>query len=606
MKKLLYLLVIAALAFPALAQVSVVGPSAANSASAGLIRSEKDDFLDPASYSSIAAPTLFLQYGMPGPDSDQRVRAAAGLPLGSIYLGFFAGLASSTNGAPSQGQTTAQTWTYDAFGNLVSTQNATTPSASWTSMQNDTVTALVGFKLGGLALGVSNSFILSSSTGHGDYSAAYTLPTTGAWNYATIAAPVSGGTTSTLITDASGAVFSKVSSAFGAGYDKGTTGEGFTDTLGAGIRTALGAGSLAARFAVGLDSRDFGAYAQAQTSTQQPGKGYASYTPPAGASMDGAALSDASAFGYYEATTSSKILRLTPGAGASLAFPLAGTALPATLELGATASYGMGLRSGDYTSTDGSSVSLSGSATTWHSAALSTAAGTVTPATTRTETRYWVARAYTSDSKLAASLPVFYRAGVDGKDNFGFGIGLAPSLTLDSQAYTTTGGSTRRTVYENGNGITTGDASDYVTIETLALGSTGYEQSVFAVDTVFSTGAWFYLKPQSLRVNLGGQATWSLVDRTTTTNTTDSASSYKSETTYGDTTLPLTTSFQKSQPAAQSKTVADSAGLTVSYTAGLTYFFSERMKADFYYTGAGSTGNILEPGSWTLELVIKP
>ncbi|HUX42322.1 MAG TPA: hypothetical protein VMV83_14235 [Rectinemataceae bacterium] len=606
--------------------LSATGSSASSLATGGIVLGDKDYFLDPSGYSALSGAELFLQYGMPGADALQSARAAAALPLGPFYLGLYAGAKSSSvgnsAGTTATGMSSLQNWTTDASGNLLSVTTTANQLADWTDSADYALSGLFGMKLGGIPLGIFNSFEYSDSTRNGDFQASYSWATTGAWNSPTLSAPSGLGSTSTTVKNGSGTTLDSITSAYGSGYDKGSLssgiGAGFTDSLVVGADLGIAGFDIKAKVGSGLSIRDRGALAQYQSYEQRPGQGYAAYTPPSGAGLPGTGtISDAFAFSYYEATDSDSPTTISPLVDLRATLPVPGFSMPATLEVGAVANLGFTLHSASYTDSNGATTAVAGFATSYGETDLSTTIGTGTNGvavgqigTTKTAISYWQASAYSADSTQSYSLPVVLRSGSASSDPFGFGVGLTPTFSLSSTAYTTSGEAVKTTNFDNGNGLV--DPGDYVTTETVVRGGSSVSLNTYSLDVLLSTGAWFYVKPNALRVNLGGSATWSPAGTTTNTIATNSVTSYTSSTLYGGSTSPVTTSYLTSNPGYQLKNVRESNSLGVTYSAGMTYFFSKAMYLDLYYVGnhattvGTSTGSLFEPGSWTLEMTIKP
>lgn len=590
-----------------------------NSATYTVFDEDQDLFLSPTDFGRIGAPSIFLQFDMPG-SSASRFRGGLGLPLGAIYAAahYLGSNYVQGNLGSNQSTTTYKTDTYSTnpiTGQIVGVTKTTTTELDYQDSIVDNLQALVGLRLGPATLGIYSYTAVNDFLAHGNYRLSYAMPGSALWSTVGFSgAGASGIATSFATTDSGGVVTGTQSQAFATGQDGSS---GFTQNLVAGFAMPLSSARLEATAGVKLyrnTTVGIGAYEAFST---RPNAGYASFTPATalpGAAA--AAIADATSYTFDEGRRDFSYTTITPSIGASVELPLP---LPgnAVLTAGGTASAVFAAYSSPYMDLAAAEQPNRGVSTWFHSFGYTTsvlAPGQV--ATTGTSTRAFDLATTSRDASVTIEPDV--KLVFAPSDRFSFGIRYRPQLYFGSWAQSVSGSSVRVVTYEDGDGVdgnafattSIADPDDYVETTTVSRDATGTQSTRVRFSNYVYTGAQFYLVPARLRVNLGARVANYMVNRTTTVYTTDSVVTYTTQRTTDGVTAVTAQSFDTT-PAPQASTQAVSGSTTVYYVGGLTFFFSENLVLDLYNTtpasvgGGVTSGNIWDLQTWDLELNIR-
>ncbi len=558
-----------------------------------LFTGDRENYVSPLYFNLVDKNMFFLGFGTPRTEASKEFRAGIGLPLGFMYTGAFVALNDSLTGNLGGNQATiinkTQDWTYDAFGNMISNEKTTTKNVDYTNNKSNLIKLLAGLKIGEMNLGIYNSFLQSDFSRYGNYDGTV---------FGTIGTP---GTTatSTAILDAAGVVIRNESEEYALGNSM--LGKGITDNLVVGLTVPLSGMKLFAQAGASFATSDSGSTGAMETYLVRPLLGFASFTPTTFLpGKTAAAIADTASYNFYDQKLVMKAVTVTPMINATVEMDIP-LIVPATFNGGLGFEIALVSHTGSYSDTALAAQVIKGYATTYRSVAYSTASTVPNEIkTTLVDTRQFGAVTYTADTSMDLSLPLAMTFKPVG--DFQFAIGLEPVFTFGSQAYASSGSRLITTTYFDGDAMTTLDPDDYVSIRTVTDAKETTVESSFDWNNTFTAAAQFYMVPQKFRFNLGAITTWMPISRRTVTTTVDSVTTDLTTRQNGDQTTALTTQYIQSDPGTQTETFFSSGSLDVQYRLGATYFFSQNMYIDMYFS---NTSNVLIPGSWYIDLTIK-
>jgi hypothetical protein len=234
-----------------------------------------------------------------------------------------------------------------------------------------------------------------------------------------------------------------------------------------------------------------------------------------------------------------------------------------------------------------------------------------TNTTTTTTINSYTADTYSSVASHAVSLPLSLT--IEPSKAYRFGFGLTPNFSYSSSSYSHAGKTNTTTSVDDGDADPAAtDAGDSQNVVASIDAPYTYSDSQMTIGTDLCAGVQIYLKPDTIRLNLGTSANTVFLNRTTnSTNYTGLASSTTTSTVTGVTT---TTGATSTVGGNYSSNVFDTAmGTTVAYSAGVTFFITPNITFDlvaqndyaFNLTSTTDNGGAFNLGNYIFQLVIK-
>lgn len=612
----------------AFAQAGSLTTSPTSTVTQSLFGEAADNYLNPYGFNTITNPLFMLAITPANPADNVNQATPLALTLTptaspaveagfatwfdpvytALYYGFNGYTRGTLAGTNSVSQTQNDTLITDTSGLRVTGKSTViTNGAGYdvVSLQNPTL--LFGLKLDTALLGFYNNLKINNTDSYGNWYA------------------VAGGTfgtnvdnSRTEIRDTTGVVsyVSNSESALGTKLQ-----DKVTEDFKAGISLPIDKATLMAGLGLKLATDNTGTNSYAtQILKTQVGAGWAAYTPTL--VLPGktpAAIADVQIYSLDSYKSFADKYSLTPSLEAKIKLPfdfhgaaefVGGISYAPTFDAWATSIMDQ--------NNAALAVNGTGSTTAQSSHTATQTAGTSLIQTVDVQYNAYTATAYTDSSSHAINLPL--QVAFTPSESVNFAIGLAPALTVTSQAYTVTGKTHMVTTTNDGDAeaAATDNGDSVVTRDTVTQPTTTSTlRTKFNLD--FNTGVQLFVIPKVLRLNIGAGASYTPLNRLDTkTSVSDMATDVTTTVQAGVTTVvnnsipaPTVGGNEFSFVTTETGNVA-----TVSYKVGLTLFVDPSISFDFLMqnrnalnltslmaTGSGS--GFFDLNNYTIQMTIK-
>lgn len=598
------LIVSLGLCLSGLAVADPAPPSNAANISGGIFKEANDQYLSVNDFTDLESHVVFLQFDMPsGALNGQGFEIGGSAELAGMYVAGYLnsvvpGVTGNLGVNDSQTITIDQDFIIDGGGLITGKTEARSVSVDYNVDSLNDFRALAG--LG--PLGVGLRILQDASNNKGNLVPSATFAGAATWNDIAVLPVATANSVTT--TDTAAAIVAVNQDAFGLGTLNDQT---LDFTVSVGTPLALGeslALDVGGDLLVGFRNEDSSALRETYARTVGASTGGA-FTPAR--TLDGstpAEITDLTSYNFTEVLGSDSHMAIAPSVFANVEMPLNEIVTGmGGIDLGVS----LPIYSARYNDAAGAEQRVSGRADSYYTQDVLRVVNLTDPGLTQQTTT--TRRGWEAEDVSEFSISVDLSAGVEvvPNDRFRFGVKYVPMVMYTTSTSRHSGQAVETVVVDNGDGAN--GPGDSVTVSTINRSGFTETTKTLNIDNRVNTAAQFFLIPERLRVNLGAQVDNSIVAKTLADTVTDGILEYIVETAVDttDTAATLTqTSYDRATEVrdttddSQILTQAGSSSLT--YDAGLTFFFDENMYLDLRMDAGG--GDFWSTGEWSLEMTI--